>query len=372
MSLSSSFHRHPIAALLVAAVFALAPRSAAAVDPSYSGSWYNPPESGSGFNLEIFSDERALLFWYTYDDFGDPVWLYSEGVIDGETIDFDVFYADGMFFSDLDTADKVNRPWGTLTMTFLGCDNATISYQSTLTGINHSPVGTRTLPVERLVNIHTLPCRRPASGYWEGRQFDPTLDGGQGDWADVRGVLTEDGRLFFDSDASEEVFVGQYAATGDTLAFGYEGCEEDGSPCYDAQGTATFASKDFITGQSTSVPYGTQPVELSYRTIYDRDVPLLSLAGTYSLVDAGITYTLTVGENGAVQGTDSSGCVYTGDLTKPDPEFNLFEYAGLVSGCRTDAWNGVVINTDLVPGDGRRLEFYVESNSTPVAFIVSR
>src|SRR6478736_6513500 len=108
MSLSSSFLKHPLAALLVAAVFALAPRSAAAVDPSYSGSWYNPPESGSGFNLEIFSPERALLFWYTYDDFGDPVWLYSEGVIDGETIDFDVYYADGMFFSDLDTADKVN------------------------------------------------------------------------------------------------------------------------------------------------------------------------------------------------------------------------------------------------------------------------
>ena len=60
---------------VIAAAAALVALPAAAIDPSYSGSWYNPPESGSGFNLEIFDDEQALLFWYTYDDAGDPVWL---------------------------------------------------------------------------------------------------------------------------------------------------------------------------------------------------------------------------------------------------------------------------------------------------------
>ncbi|KFN48895.1 hypothetical protein [Arenimonas composti] len=75
--------KHAIAATAgtLALAFAL---PAAAIDPSYSGSWYNPPESGSGFNLEIFSRDRAILYWYTYDDAGEPVWLYSEGVIEGD------------------------------------------------------------------------------------------------------------------------------------------------------------------------------------------------------------------------------------------------------------------------------------------------
>ena len=63
------------AAALLGLLATLVPATAAAIDPSYSGSWYNPPESGSGFNLEIFSKTRALLYWYTYDDAGDPVWL---------------------------------------------------------------------------------------------------------------------------------------------------------------------------------------------------------------------------------------------------------------------------------------------------------
>ena len=36
---------------LAAAALALAPAPAAALDPSYSGSWFNPPEAGSGLNL---------------------------------------------------------------------------------------------------------------------------------------------------------------------------------------------------------------------------------------------------------------------------------------------------------------------------------
>src|SRR5688572_889583 len=97
------------ASALLGLVATLVPATANAMDPSYSGSWYNPTESGSGFNLEIFSKTRALLFWYTYDEAGDPVWLYSEGVLNGERIDFDVYYSDGMHFSDMDSADRTNR-----------------------------------------------------------------------------------------------------------------------------------------------------------------------------------------------------------------------------------------------------------------------
>ena len=121
-------------ATAVLALAATAASPAAAIDSSYSGSWYRPSESGSGFNLEIFSDERALLFWYTYNEAGEPIWLYSEGDIDGDTIDFVTYYSDGKTFSD-PTLPRENRVWGNVLMEFTDCNTATISYDSTLTGV---------------------------------------------------------------------------------------------------------------------------------------------------------------------------------------------------------------------------------------------
>src|SRR5690606_18124740 len=122
---------------------------AAAVEPAYSGSWYNPAESGSGLHLEAFSDTRAPLAWYTYDSWGDAVWLYSEGEIVGDRIDFDVYYSEGMRFGELNPVDNDTRRWGSLTMQFSDCNTASINYASTLTGFPHSPQGTGTVDVQR-------------------------------------------------------------------------------------------------------------------------------------------------------------------------------------------------------------------------------
>ncbi len=373
MSMPSGFMRHFCTTLLLGLALVAAPRGAEAIDPSYSGSWYRPSESGSGFNLEIFTDDRALLFWYTYNDDGQPVWLYSEGVIDGEAIDFDVYYADGMRFSDLDTADKNNRLWGSLLMEFSDCNTATISYDSSLTGVPNSPEGTREVPVQRLVNIASLPCRRQTAGYWKGIHFDPTLANGFGDDTDLSGVLTEDGRLYFSSEGSDEVFVGTYTLSGATVLFDYRICPNGGGACVDASGTSTYASRDFIRGQGTSVPWGTQPFNLHYSTIYDRAPTVESLAGTWTLSDAGVDYTVTISSTGAVSGTDTQGCTYGGQLAVVDPDFNAFDYTGTVSGCTTATWEGIVINTDTRDaGDRNALEFRVGASDGAHAFTLTR
>lgn len=341
---------------------------AAAVDTAYSGSWYNPAESGSGFNLEIFSDTRALLFWYTYDSSGKAVWLYSEGAINGERIDFDVYYSEGMRFGDLDPADNDTRRWGSLSMQFSDCNTATINYASTLTGFPHSPQGTGTVAVQRLVNLQGLPCRAAAGGYWVGRHFDPGL----GRWSDLAGVLTEDGRVHFSSLDSDEVFIGTYAATASTLSFTYRVCEGGEPNCYNATGTALYSGRDWISGTSTSAPFGTQPFELTYRTLYEREVSTASIAGNYTLSDAGVTYAITVSANGALTGNDNQGCQYAGQLTALNANFNAFGYQGTVAGCTTDNWNGVVVNTDDEVGDAARLEFRVATGDSQLQFVLDR
>lgn len=346
-------------ATAVLALAATAASPAAAIDSSYSGSWYRPSESGSGFNLEIFSDERALLFWYTYNEAGEPIWLYSEGDIDGDTIDFVTYYSDGKTFSD-PTLPRENRVWGNVLMEFTDCNTATISYDSTLTGVPNSPEGTREIPVERLVNIAGLPCRRQAAGYWKGEHYDPTLNGGLGGFADLSGVLTEDGRLYMSSEGSDEVFLGTYSIVGESLVFDYRICPNGSGDCVDATGTSQYASLDFAHGTGTS-PWGVNPFNLHYSTIYDRSVTLASLAGTWELADQGIQYTVTISAEGLVSGNDTLGCVYSGQLAPVDAKFNAFEFAGSISACTAEGWTGLVINTDDdEAGDRDALEFRVD------------
>ena len=362
------------ACIAAAGLAALSPIPAAAVDSAYSGSWYTPAEAGSGYNLEIFSDTRALLFWYVYDAAGEPVWLYSEGEIDGERIDFDVYYSDGMRFGDLQAADKNMMAWGTLSMEFSGCNTATISYQSTLTGVTHSPVGSGTRQVERVVNVRDLPCRNKGAGLWSGRHFDPTLNGGAGAWSDLEGVLTDDGRVYFNSLASEEVMAGTYEVTVNGLEFDFETCEEGGSACFNSQGTAAFGDKDWIRGTATSSQFGTQPFELTYVSAYDRGGNLAGLAGSYTVRDPepGVVTTVTVQANGALSGSDNQGCTFQGQLSLLDEDFNAYGYQGTVSGCTTDSWSGVAVHVDDLAGDGKVLSFRVVTNESAEHFELGR
>lgn len=364
------------AAALLGLIAILVPAAAHAIDPSYSGSWYNPPESGSGFNLEIFSKERALLYWYTYDDAGEPVWLYSEGVLDGEAIDFDVYYSDGMHFSDLDTADKTNRRWGSLTMTFADCNHATISYASSLAGVAHSPVGTRTLPVQRLVNIDTLPCRNEVEGYFTGTQTDPTVAGGV---ADLEGVLTPDGQVYMRSVASDEVFLGTYTSTphNHNAAFSLVTCADGTDACFASTGSATYRNRYYVRGSNTSSQYGTQNFYLTYHTVYDQERDLASLAGNYTLSADGVTYSVSIDAGGVLTGSDTRGCFYDGNLLTYDAmsKSNLFSYQGLLQGCTgsdVEEWTGVVVNLDDAPGDRRYLLFILDTGDGAVSFKLRR
>jgi hypothetical protein len=353
--------------VLIGLMAALAPATATAIDASYSGSWYHPPESGSGFNLEIISGERALLFWYVYDDAGEPVWLYSEGELDGESIDFVVYYSDGMRFGDLDAADRTNRVWGSLTMSFADCNHATIAYASTLTGLPHSPVGTRTFPVERLVNIASLPCRRAAEGYYTGWIADPS---GAGGVVDLEGLLSPKGRMYLRSVASNEVFTGAFATTGDALTSPYLSLctDSETESCVYASVAATYETEDHVRGTITPHEGTSRPFGLVYRTIYDRAPDLASLAGDYSATEDGVTYTLAVDASGTVTGTDTNDCEYEGDLepTTPASEANAFDVRLVVQGrCQGDdwtIWGGGAVNLDDVPGDRRDLLMIVDDS----------
>jgi hypothetical protein len=112
-----------------------------------SGSWYSPERAGEGFSLQVLPPDppgepsRALVYWYTYapDGSGRQVWLTGVGPITAQvsgwrlptaTVPLHVT-AGGGFASTGNPANVVATPWGSLTLRFDGCDQATVSFQAT-------------------------------------------------------------------------------------------------------------------------------------------------------------------------------------------------------------------------------------------------
>jgi hypothetical protein len=127
------------------------------VDVSLGGSWWNPNRSGEGFVFDFFTNGArtgVVVYFYTYDLNRNPIFLVgSADVVPGTTapVVVDVKKPRGASFGPgFDPADVVREPWGTLTVEFLDCANARVSWVSTIAGY-----GSGTTNITRLVPLGT-------------------------------------------------------------------------------------------------------------------------------------------------------------------------------------------------------------------------
>jgi len=310
------------------------------IRPEYSGSWYNPSQTGHGFSIEIISPERAIVYWYAYDPAGNPIFLFADGTNSGDRIEADVYFLQGMVWGDFDPDTNQMHEWGTLTITFEDCSHATVDYDSTLLYENSEPFGSGQIPLQRLASIDGFQCSPvPVAGLYEGNfyseKLQQTIPGfvaiapngelsvlldqtlvGVGRWsteerefsASARGFGTQVGLITTGISLSMSgVFSAGYRMVGD-----YEVDESDAG------------SFDLFA----------LPV------LYRREIPLADIAGSYRVkpLVTGADGRLTISESGAVSGSDDYGCAYAGQITLPDPQFNLIEFSISVSGC--SSWNG--------------------------------
>ncbi len=133
---------------------------AGATDACLSGIWYDPNNSGYGFDLE-FNDadngQRIVqTFWYTYQPDGAPLWLSGLGFGSGNTIDMDLVQlgGSGANFPPAFVADSVSAtPWGHVTLRFDGTSRLSVDYNSTLPGY-----GSGTLDLQRLSVLAGRQC----------------------------------------------------------------------------------------------------------------------------------------------------------------------------------------------------------------------
>jgi hypothetical protein len=119
-----------------------------------SGSWYDPTHSGEGYVLEVLTDQRVLVYWFSFDPQGNRRWFYGVGEIQGGTLVFGEMFttSGGIFGDDFDPALVQNTPWGSLELE-LTCDAGEARFTPIEAGF---PAGT--LDLDRLTFLDGLSC----------------------------------------------------------------------------------------------------------------------------------------------------------------------------------------------------------------------
>lgn len=99
------------------------------VSPGHSAAWFNPARVGEGWTVEILDHSRAVGYWSTFDDHGNPRWLFGMGAISHNRILFEMNdIRGGRFGPAMDSSGTDLIPAGVVRMIWTGCDDGWFQY----------------------------------------------------------------------------------------------------------------------------------------------------------------------------------------------------------------------------------------------------
>jgi hypothetical protein len=105
-----------------------------AIGPGHSGSWYNQDQDGHGFAMEFGvnfeGNSFGVIYWYTYDDAGDPIFMVGvpDGPVEGNRVEVTFVSPTGMIYGDFNPVPYPRDIGGTGVFEFSDSANATFSY----------------------------------------------------------------------------------------------------------------------------------------------------------------------------------------------------------------------------------------------------
>ena len=142
------------------------------IGPEYSGSWYNADQSGHGFSM-AFSESTdgsplAVVYWYTYDNLGNPMFLTGSGVPDGYTVEIKFDSPYGMNYGEFDKDSVIREDGGTAYFEFSDKDNGSFSY--TPSEFSTSTWGHTAIESLPLVKLFAVPVSNAGNTASEGQQ----------------------------------------------------------------------------------------------------------------------------------------------------------------------------------------------------------
>ncbi len=126
------------------------------LNPTHSGTWYNPEQDGHGLAVEILPDGVGVIYWYVYDFSGNQVWLLGNGSYTGSELNVDLNIVSGGLFPPEFNAEQVNiRPWGTASFKVNDCNKAEFNWSP---NADQTPFSGGQLDLQRLTQLIDLNC----------------------------------------------------------------------------------------------------------------------------------------------------------------------------------------------------------------------
>jgi len=123
---------------------------AGTIDASFTGSWFDPSQSGQGLMLEVLPNNQLLALWFTFNPAGKQAWFGGVGTYTGNTATITAALpSGGRWLPNFDPGKIVSSTWGTLTFTFTDHDHGRVNFNSLL------GYGSGGMDLQRLTNIGT-------------------------------------------------------------------------------------------------------------------------------------------------------------------------------------------------------------------------
>ena len=116
------------------------------IGPAHSGSYFNTGQSGHGFSIEfgmLGDSPFGVVYWYIYDDIGNPIFMVGNGVPVGQEIVINLESPVGMIYGEFDPTTVTREVGGVAVFNFSDRDNATFSYTPSAfseTTWGHTPI----------------------------------------------------------------------------------------------------------------------------------------------------------------------------------------------------------------------------------------
>lgn len=182
-----------------------------------SAAWFDPKNSGEGFLIEVLADQRAVLYWFTYDEAGDQRWFTAVGEVRGNRLLFPELLVTrgGRFGPDFDPDEVEISVAGSASFLWTSCDRGEMRYRL---GDRH---GRQDL--FRLSTVMGIDCDGQTQATAAARQSGSWYDfshAGEGYAVEI----LDDGRSLvywftYDADGNQRWLVGTGTVEGQTLNF---------------------------------------------------------------------------------------------------------------------------------------------------------
>ncbi len=162
-----------------------------AVDPSISGSWYNPARDGEGFSLMLLDNGTPLVYWFSHISNNRQFWLFNAGqTVDHGTRFRPILRTRGEFGLGFSDQDRPTLRGGELRLDRVGSDRLHAQFRIAYQGSDLEQPGDISItwpPMpdtpfrsdhEQLSSLAGSTCENRLPQQWiSGVWFDPERDG---------------------------------------------------------------------------------------------------------------------------------------------------------------------------------------------------